>query len=144
VQQKIEDELTKLETADMPTLRAQWLKFFGLDPPKGLSAKLIRRAIGYDLQVKAYGDLKPATCRALRKVLSGIKGNERNSQNDIAPGTRLVREWHGKTHVVDVTGDGFAWNRQSYPSLSAIAREITGTRWNGRKFFGVASQVSPI
>ncbi len=144
MQQNLDNELAKLQNADAPTLRAKWQKLYGSDPPKGLSAKLMRRAIGYELQAKAYSGLKPATRRELRKALNNIPIAAQQALGDPTPGSRLIREWHGETHVVDVAEDGFNWNGSAYPSLSAVAREITGTRWNGRKFFGVASQVSPI
>ena len=60
----------------------------------------------------------------------------------IVPGSRLIREWHGAVYVVDIVEDGVIWDQKSYASLSAVAREITGTRWNGRKFFGVDDQAS--
>ena len=139
--QQIREKLEELEASDTEALKARWRALHGSDPPKGLSAKLMRRAIGFELQVRAHGGSKPAVRRELRKSLDRSASSEAKLANQIAPGSRLIREWHGDVHVVDVVEDGVTWNQKSYASLSAVAREITGTRWNGRKFFGVASQV---
>ncbi len=141
MQQKLREKLEELEASDTEALKARWRELYGADPPKGLSAKLMRRAIGFELQVRAHGPCKPAIRKELRRALSGSTGLEAKLANQIAPGSRLIREWHGDVHVVDVVEDGVTWNQKSYASLSPVAREITGTRWNGRKFFGVASQL---
>ncbi len=141
VQQQLREKLEELEASDTEALKARWRELYGADPPKGLSAKLMRRAIGFELQVRAHGPCKPAIRKELRKALSGSASVEAKLANQIAPGSRLIREWHGDVHVVDVVEDGVTWNQKSYASLSAVAREITGTRWNGRKFFGVTTQV---
>lgn len=138
--ENVGEELEELEACDVESLKAKWRALHGTDPPKGLSAKLMRRAIGFEIQVRAHGGSKPAIRRELRKSLDGSTSSEAKSANQIAPGSRLIREWHGDVHVVDVVEDGVRWKEKSYASLSAVAREITGTRWNGRKFFGVASQ----
>ena len=138
-QQNVGEKLEELEACDVESLKARWRALHGTDPPKGLSAKLMRRVIGFEIQVRVYGRCKPAIRRELRKALSA---SAEKVSNSITPGSRLIREWHGDIHVVDVVEDGVTWNKKSYASLSAVAREITGTRWNGRKFFGVASQVS--
>ena len=141
MQQKLREKLKELEASDTEALKARWRELYGADPPKGLSAKLIRRAIGFELQVRAHGPCKPAIRKELRKALKGSARVEAKLASQIPPGSRLIREWHGDIHVVDVVEDGVTWNKKSYASLSAVAREITGTRWNGRKFFGVTSQV---
>ena len=138
-QQNVSEELKDLEACNIDSLKAKWHALHGADPPKGLSAKLMRRAIGFEIQVRAYGGAKPAARRELQKALSTSAGEVCKC---IAPGSRLLREWHGDVYVVDVVEDGVIWNQKSYASLSAVARDITGTRWNGRKFFGVESQVS--
>ena len=144
MQQKLREKLEELEAFETDALKARWRELYGADPPKGLSAKLMRRAIGFELQARAHGPCKPAIRKELRKALSGSASVEAKLSSQIAPGSRLIREWHGDVHVVDVFEDGVTWNQKSYASLSAVAREITGTRWNGRKFFGVASQVSAL
>jgi len=144
VQQHLREKLEELEAFDTEALKTRWRELYGADPPKGLSAKLMRRAIGFELQVRAHGGLRPAIRKELRKSLNGCASVEEKLAKQIAPGSRLIREWHGDVHVVDVVEDGVTWNQKSYASLSAVAREITGTRWNGRKFFGVTSQGSAL
>ena len=138
-QPNVSEELKELEACDIESLKAKWRALHGADPPRGLSAKLMRRAIWFEIQVRAHGKSQPATRRELQKALSTSGGQICKS---IAPGSRLIREWHGAVYVVDIVKDGVIWNQKSYASLSAVARDITGTRWNGRKFFGVESQVS--
>ena len=125
-------ELTQLPTAD---LRLKWVAHFGGNAPK-LKRELLLAALAYQLQVQALGGLKPRARQQLRDALSPA--------NTAAPracalpaGTRLVREWQGDTHVVEVSTDGYLWQGQKRGSLSAIAREITGTRWSGPRFFGL-------
>ena len=144
VRQQLREKLEELEAFDAEALKVRWHELYGADPPKGLSAKLMRRAIGFELQVKAHGGSKPAIRRELQKTLNGSASAEAKLARQITPGSRLIREWHGDVHVVDVVEDGVTWNQKSYASLSAVAREITGTRWNGRKFFGVASQLGAL
>ncbi len=144
VQQHLREKLEELEAFDTEALKTRWRELYGADPPKGLSAKLMRRAIGFELQVRAHGPCKPAIRKELRKALSGSASAEAKLARKITPGSRLIREWHGDVHVVDVFEDGVTWNQKSYASLSAVAREITGTRWNGRKFFGVTSQLGAL
>jgi hypothetical protein len=94
------------------------------------------------MQVRRYGGLKPATCRRLRKIAHGLAvGHEVNvlAPPKLKPGARLLREWNGSTHVVEVVEGGFTWNGERHSSLSAIARAITGARWSGPRFFGVTS-----
>ena len=131
--------------ADLPRseLVDLWQRCFGSRPPKGISQRLIVGAIAYAEQAKQQGGLSPAILRTLAKLGTG----ERRGQSvtaysvrhpkSLSPGSRLVREWNGVTHVVDVVDDGFAWKGNRYRSLSAIARAITGARWSGPRFFGL-------
>ena len=137
----IDDELGGLEALDTGALKERWLELYGSDPPKGLSAKLMRRAIAYEIQVRAYGGQKRSIRKALQRTACEVTQAEAKSAIRIPPGTRLIRQWHGDTYVVDVSEDGVRWKDKSYSSLSAVAREITGARWNGRKFFGVLDGV---
>ena len=90
-----------------------------------------------------YGGLKPETIRRLERLGEELDGGDRRKRGIRADrdrpitGTRLLREWHGVEHIVTVTADGFEWQGRPYKSLSAIARAITGTRWNGWVFFGL-------
>ena len=137
----IDDELGGLEALDAGALKERWLGLYGSDPPKGVSAKLMRRAIAYEIQVSAHGGKKRSIRKTLQRSVSEVTQAESNPAIRIPPGTRLIRQWHGDTYVVDVSEDGVRWRDRSYASLSAVAREITGTRWNGRKFFGVQGGV---
>ena len=100
------------------------------------------RAIAYQMQAKRYGELKSAVGRQLQRIATGIIAGDRvtiKAASRLKLGARLVREWNGATHVVEVVDDGFIWNGERHSSLSAIARTITGARWSGPRFFGLIS-----
>ena len=131
------NELSALSRAEQVEL---WIKQFKCNPPKGVKRGLLERAAGHQLQLKRSGKLKPATQKALHTIASGQEQTASASPLPaLSTGSRLVREWHGKSHQVNVTDDGFEWNNKSYTSLSAIACVITGTKWSGPRFFGVSS-----
>ena len=120
-------------------LRDEWRRLYRGRPPR-LSRDLLVRAIAYRIQELAFGGLSKATQRKLmastRELESdGTIVSERNRK--IRPGARLVREWHGRTHTIVVTEDGFEHAGKSYPSLSKIAQAITGAHWSGPRFFGL-------
>ena len=96
----------------------------------------IIRAISYEMQAKHYGGLRPIVVRRLDRIAGGAT-EDAPKTSALDPGTRLVREWNGATHTVDVTDDGFEWRGKTYGSLSVIAREITGAVWSGPRFFGL-------
>ena len=134
--------------ADLPRaeLATRWRTYYRVDPPKGISRQLLVRAIAYQMQAKRYGALKPASLRRLHKVMQGDDiGNKAGIARTakLHPGARLVREWNGVSHVVEVIEGGFIWNGDRHASLSAIARAITGARWSGPRFFGLTSGVAP-
>jgi hypothetical protein len=137
----IEREIAMLSDLPHPDLSARWQVKRGAPPPKGMSRRLLLLALAYQLQADAYGPLDPKTSRYLRAVAaSGPKAVR--PPPALKPGMRLMREWNGRTHVVDVTEDGLSWSGETYPSLSAIARAITGARWSGPRFFGLWGQSS--
>ncbi|WP_288903038.1 DUF2924 domain-containing protein [uncultured Sneathiella sp.] len=125
-----------------PDLVDVWIKAYGGPPPKGLSTRLLVYACHYNGQVKEYGGLKKSTLRQLGRYVPASPGT---TTTDTRPpvalkpstGSRLVREWRGKTHMVDIEENGFVYQGKSYRSLSAVARTITGARWSGPRFFGV-------
>ena len=128
---------------DTPTaeLKQQWRELFGKEPPAFNRPYLVSR-LTYRIQELAYGGLRPETrtrLEALGEQLDGGNVVLRRIRADgrPLPGTRLLREWHGVEHAVTVLADGFDWEGRPYKSLSAIARAITGTRWNGWTFFGL-------
>ncbi len=134
-------EATIRELADLPRpdLTERWRQLYRAAPPKGMSRPLLIRAVAYGMQVKRYGGLKPAVRRQLRKVADGgsAQAVANLKSEKVAPGMRLIREWNGSSHVVEVIDRGFVWNGKRYGSLSAVARAITGARWSGPRFFGL-------
>ena len=139
---KVEEEISGLAELSRQGLVDLWVKARGCNPPKGVKRMLLERSAAYRIQAKAYGGLKPATRRYLLAVANGETGKPSGAPIAHKPripqrGARLVRQWHGKTHTVDVVESGFHWNGTHYRSLSAIACEITGARWSGPRFFGL-------
>jgi hypothetical protein len=133
--------LAALKTAPTPSLKQQWHDLFGAEPPP-YNRRFLESRLAYRIQELAYGGLKPETLarlEALGEQLDGGKVAVRRTRQDDRPiaGTQLICEYQGVQHVVTVTRDGFDYLGRPYQSLSAIARAITGTRWNGRVFFGL-------
>ena len=136
--------LAALKTTPTSELKSQWRELFGTEPPP-FNRRYLESRLAYRIQELAYGGLKPETIRRLEELgeeLDGGSITKRRIRMDQKPiiGTRLVREWQGTEQVVTVTKDGFEWQGRPYQSLSAIARAITGTRWNGWVFFGLKNQ----
>lgn len=128
--------------ADLPrrALVERWQAHYRTDPPKGLSRRLLILGIAYRMQAKRYGGLTPAARWRLSVDGRGdaTPGRARTkAMTDLTSGTRLVREWNGATHVVDVVDGHLMWNGASYRSLSAVARAITGAHWSGPRFFAL-------
>jgi hypothetical protein len=127
---RVTEEVRALEALDLHGLRAEWRKRYGV-PPKMRSTELLARLLAWRIQVEAFGGLDAGTVRLLK--------------NDTIPppkpvlelGTRLFREWQGRRYEVDVLAKGFRYAGADYRSLSEVARSITGTRWNGLRFFGL-------
>jgi hypothetical protein len=134
----LEDHLAGLTQLDLSLLRERWTDHFGHPAPKRLSRDRLARAIGYQIQAKQYGGLRPALRRHLERLRDGVdSAAARSPASQMQPGARLMREWNGETHIVEVHTDGFAWNGEHYRSLSAVAYAITGARWSGPRFFGL-------
>ena len=127
---------------DFAELRARWHTAFGRRPPSSLPRHLLFRVLAYRIQAAAKGDLD-RDCRRLLDQAATSNGNRRHDVGlkraiaTVQQGTILSREWNGRMHRVSVRTDGFAWNGKTYPSLSKVAFAITGTRWNGPRFFGL-------
>lgn len=139
--------LAALKTTRTPDLRRQWRDLFETEPPL-YNRRYLESRLAYRIQELAYGGLKPETVarlEALGEELFGSGKSARRSRLADLPiaGTRLIREWQGVEHTVTVRDDGFEWQGRPYKSLSAIARAITGTRWNGWVFFGLKNQRGP-
>lgn len=139
----LEAEIGRLADLSLGELRERWLKLYGAPAPKFFRRELLVRAVAYQIQVKVYGGLSAATKRRLREIVEAVRnGNEDDlfSAPRIKPGTQLLRVWQDETHRVTVLPKSFEWKGAKYGSLSAIAREITGTNWNGYAFFGLRSR----
>jgi hypothetical protein len=140
-------EIARLRDLDVGELRARWHNVFRRKPPPHLPRHLLFRVLAYRLQADHLGDLDGESQRLLDRSASPEKAGEyavdRGRQvADLKAGTVLGREWNGQMQRVAVLADGFAWNGKSYPSLSKVAFAITGTRWNGPKFFGLREKPS--
>ena len=142
----IEDEIARLRDLDLKGLRVRWQNAFGKPAPEHLTSHLLFRIIAYRLQADRFGDLDAETLKVLKQaagqegpILAVSKNLARLDQRRSVPppGTVLVREWDRKSHRVMVMPDGFAWNGETFDSLSEIAFAITGTKWNGPRFFGL-------
>lgn len=130
--------IADIEAMDRPALIAAWSDVFGTPVPKRLSSPFLRRFLAFEIQARQFGGLPKGFAGKLAKAT-----NEKADTKSPAlkPGGRLIREWNGVTHAVDVVEGGFIWDGQRHSSLSAIARAITGARWSGPRFFGLKKSV---
>jgi hypothetical protein len=156
----LEVELAELERLSLDDLRLRWRNHWGRLAPAHLSRGLVLRVMAYRLQAEAFGDLHRKTIRMLDRLAddaadrlasngsstpdpdhgvgaAALPGRHTSDPLILKPGALLIREWQGRIERVTVVGDGFAWNGATYTSLSAAAFAITGTKWNGHRFFGV-------
>ena len=127
------------EQASLEDLRCEWRQLYRSEPPK-ISRDLLLRGIAYRLQVLEHGGLSRTTRRKLKTLAKMVRTTGRVAPDpgvSLKPGARLVREWRGRTHTVTVTQDGFDYAGTSYPSLTKIAKKITGAHWSGPRFFGL-------
>ena len=132
-------ELPVAASASLDELRREWRRLYHRDPPR-VSRDLLIRGIGYRLQEIQHGGLGKSTRRKLKTLAKMFRTEGRVAPDpglSLKPGVRLVREWHGRTHTVTVTEDGFEYAGMTYPSLTKIAHKITGTHWSGPRFFGL-------
>jgi len=137
-------QIASLKLLATPVLKARWRELFGTEPP-AYNRRFLESRLAYRIQELAYGGLKPETIERLEALGEQLDGGNpivRRTRTDMKPlaGTRLIREWKGVEHCVTVLDDGYEYQGRPYKSLSAIARAITGTRWNGLVFFGVKNQ----
>ena len=132
--------ITALEMRTTEDLRIEWHRLHRALPPRRLSRDLMLRGITFGLQERIHGGLAPAIRRRLN-ALAGELRTKGAAQFDagasLKPGTKLVREWHGRAHTVIVLEDGFEYGGQRYRSLTRIASLITGVHWSGPAFFGL-------
>jgi hypothetical protein len=138
----VEAELDRLPTTAIADLRKRYRELFRTDPPKAFGPDLLRRSIAHRIQERAYGGLPASTRRLLDQLVKAAmaKPNGRlELPRRIKPGSELVRTWKRRTYRVVVMADGFVHDGKTFTSLSEIASDITGTRWNGPRFFGLRS-----
>jgi DUF2924 family protein len=134
------EALSRLPQLDIHELREEWRFLYKADASLHLSRELLIRAVAYRMQELALGGLRPEPQRQLRQIAQELKqtGEATNRfRPQLKPGTRLIREWQGRTYEVVVLNDGLSWQGTHFRSLSAIARKITGTAWSGPLFFGL-------
>jgi Protein of unknown function (DUF2924) len=141
----VEEEIAHLRGLGLKGLRSRWQSVFGGTAPAHLTRHLLFAVIAYRIQVDRFGDLDHATRQFLDRTdakeaetgMSARLADFDQKRTELTPGTVLVREWDRQSQRVMVMADGFAWNGQTYDSLSKVAYAITGTKWNGPRFFGL-------
>ena len=136
---EVEAELEGLMDLSHAELKAQWNALYEVPCPKHMSRKFLLGAVAFRIQENTFGGLKKSTRRRLEKVAAGLAAGKPIKQPGprIKPGTRLLREWNGTVHEVIVLETAVQYRGERWPSLSAVAREITGARWSGPRFFGL-------
>jgi hypothetical protein len=135
----------RLPELDLGELRQQWRALYKADASPHLSCELLLRAVAYRMQEVALGGLRPERQRQLRQFAQQLKDGREGripARPELKPGTRLIREWRGRTYEVLVLDYGFSWQGTIHRSLSALARKITGTAWSGPLFFGLKTNRS--
>jgi hypothetical protein len=146
----IEDEIVHLRGLDLKGLRARWQSVFQRPSPSRLPRHLLFAIIAYRIQADRFGDLDHETRQLLDRTGAKESGTAMSARlvsfdqkrSELTPGTVLVREWDRQSQRVMVMSVGFAWNGQTYDSLSKVAFAITGTNWNGPRFFGLRNRGS--
>jgi hypothetical protein len=152
----IHEEVAVLGDLSREELAERWTKTYGQAPPKGARRDFLLRAAAWHLQANRLGGLSSDTRKMLRAATAQVKEKAVETRpgtgaaeldvpaspvtarrKQLSPGTRLVRDWNGRSHVVDVLEDGFAFEGSLHKSLTAIARQITGAHWSGPRFFGL-------
>ena len=140
----LDNEIARLRGLDVGQLRARWHTVFRRRAPPHLPRHLLFRILAYRLQADQLGDLDAGSQRLLDRIGSGSldETDRLKSRTELKPGTLLTREWDGHLQQVIVLADGFSWNGKTYPSLSKVAFAVTGSRWNGPKFFGLRDKAA--
>ena len=133
-----------LKTLPILKLKQQWRDLFEGEPPP-YNRRFLEHRLAYRIQELHYGGLKPETVKRLRALAAELDGGDparrrRHHQDKPMPGTRLIREWQGVDHCATFRDDDFEYQGRPYKSLSAVARAITGTQWNGWLFFGLKNR----
>jgi hypothetical protein len=143
-------EIDNLEQKSRAELRILWKGEFSGTAPPSLGRDILALGIAYARQERCYGGLTRAVAKELDRLLARVLHDDATDapESPTSPlprtGTILVREWRGTTHQVAVVDNGFLWRGKTHRSLSSIARAITGTNWNGPRFFGMREPTKPI
>ncbi len=133
----VSDEIAGLEALALGDLRVRWTRLVGTPAPK-VGTSMLRLALAWEIQARSQGGLSRGTSRALDQLARG-----RTRTDGVRAGMRLVREWQGRAHIVEVGEDEvIRWDEREWRSLSEVARAITGTRWSGPAFFGLKKAVA--
>lgn len=144
---RIEQQLEGLATMSPARLRSEWRRLHRGQPlAAGLTPSQLTRSIAWRLQEKMLGGLPSATVRELNRLAEHLATNgelESAAARTLKPGSQLVRHWHNQAHTVTVNDEGFEYKGQVYPSLTKVARQITGAAWSGPRFFGLKSKGGP-
>ena len=131
---EVEAEIERIRSLGLDELRARWRATFRSSPPPAFTKDLVARFLCWHIQEQAFGEL----AADIATLLDGIaRGDKRAMDRRLKAGTVLVREYQGERHTVTVVLGGYAWRDTTYTSLSMVARAITGTSWNGHRFFGL-------
>jgi Protein of unknown function (DUF2924) len=141
----IEGEINRLRSLALEELRGEWRRLYASEPPQ-ISRDLLVLGLGYRLQEIDQGGLGRSTRRKLQTIATNLRKTGRVGPTpslSLKSGARLVREWRGRTHTVTVTEEGFEYAGANYPSLTKIAKKITGAHWSGPRFFGLLSPERP-
>ncbi len=141
---RLESDLKSLPKLPRTELQKRWVELYETPCPTQISRRILTRALAYRMQEQAFGGLDALTFRRLARAERDLAAGRpvASPVPKIKPGTRLLREWNGKVHEVIVLERGVRYRDQTWPSLSAVAREITGTRWSGPRFFGLVKGAS--
>jgi hypothetical protein len=148
----LDEEIAHLRGLELKGLRARWQSVTGREAHPHLSRHLLFAMVAYRIQAEVLGDLDAETARLLKKVGPARSGIEvvpltaefDQRRRELLPGTVLTREWNGHNHQVTVVNEGFSWEGRTYDSLSKIAYAITGTKWNGPRFFGLRQKPAEV
>jgi Protein of unknown function (DUF2924) len=138
--EKLAGEIAALQLLDVEQLKARWRTLYQTEAPTRFSRELLMRAAAYRLQERALGGLKPVTRRLFQRVAADAHARrplKLKPLRKLEPGAVLIREWGGVKYKVVVLENGFSFRSQCYSSLSAVARQITGSHWSGPLFFGL-------
>jgi hypothetical protein len=138
----IEGEIGRVRSLGLDELRTLWRVTFRSSPPSAFTKDLMARFLCWHIQEQAFGGLDPEIAKHLDGLAQGDKPGA-NRPRRLKPGTVLLREYQGERHTVTVVPNGYFWRETAYASLSTIARAITGTSWNGPRFFGLRSGGEP-